>query len=114
MTTDFKKIVKMALIAVLLLFMVIYGFARSKDLIFGVKIRNVNITDGMKAENDVLEITGNAKNAKALALNGREISIDQNGNFKETIALHLGYNIVDIKAKDDFGGKDEKIYKIMR
>ncbi len=113
MTTDFKKIIKIALLSILLLFMVFYGFFRSKDLIFGVKIKNVNITDGMKSDTDMLKISGNTKNVKVLTLDGREIFVDQAGNFEETIALHPGYNIVDIKAKDYFGGSDEKIYKVI-
>jgi len=63
--------------------------------------------------NSVVEVTGNAKNAINLALNGREISIDKSGNFKETIALLSGYNIINITVKDKFGYVDEKNYQIM-
>jgi hypothetical protein len=61
----------------------------------------------------VLKVTGNAKNAIKLSLNGREILIDQAGNFNETIALLKGYNIVHIKAIDQFKYSDEKNYKII-
>ncbi len=113
MNTDAKKILKIVLLSVLLLFIVVYAFFTSKDLIFGVKITNVNIVDGSKVTDNVLKITGNAKNAVDLTLDGREISVDQKGNFNETIALSPGYNIVSIKAKDKFGKSDEKDYKLM-
>ncbi len=113
MKTKLKKIITIGGFSIFFLLIIIYAFFRSKDLIFGVKIRNVNITDGAKMENSALHITGNAKNAILLTLNGREISIDQQGNFDETIALSLGYNIVDIYARDKFSKEDEKIYKLI-
>jgi hypothetical protein len=91
----------------------IYAFFRSKDLILGVKIKNVNIVDGAKVTNNILNVTGVAKNAVDLTLDGREISVDQQGNFNETIALLPGYNIVDIKARDKFGHTDERNYKLI-
>ena len=72
----------------------------------------MNIIDGAQVSEKVLEMTGNAKNAKILILDGREIAIDQSGNFKENIALLLGYNIINLKAEDKFGHKDEKNYKL--
>ena len=113
MSGNLKKILQWTVFSLFFLFIVIYAFGRSHDLIFGVKIKNVNIADGVKMTNAVLEVNGNAKNATNLTLNGREISIDETGNFKETIALLSGYNIVNIKAIDKFGYIDEKNYKLI-
>jgi len=123
MQNQAKKILQISGILIFFLLIIIYGFFRSQDLIFGVKIKNVNIADetparttvqsGGKVLNNILEITGNAKNAISLTLDGREISIDGNGNFDETIALLPGYNIINIKAQDKFGYTDEKNYKLM-
>ena len=114
MNQDVKKILKIVVLSIFFLFIIIYAFFVSKDLIFGVKIINVNITDGAKITNSVMEVHGNAKNAINLSLNGREISIDKDGNFNETIVLLLGYNIINITAKDKFGNIDEKNYKIIQ
>jgi hypothetical protein len=111
-TRDVKKILKIAGFSLFFLFIIVYGFFRSEDLIFGVKIKNVNIEDGQTLEQSVLPITGNAKNAVNLSLNGRSVSIDKDGNFNETIALILGYNVVSIEAVDKFGNSDEKNYKL--
>ncbi len=112
MTLDAKKILKIVSVSFFLIFIVFYAFFRTKDLIFGVKIKGVNIIDGIKADS-ILKIAGNAFNAVNLTLNNREISIDQKGNFSETIALLPGYNIINIKAEDEFGNSDEKNYKLM-
>jgi hypothetical protein len=113
MNTSAKKIVKMAGLSLFFLAIVVFVFFRSKDLLFGVKIRNVNIVNGAKLAESSLPISGNAKNTIFLTLNGREISIDQAGNFSETIALLSGYNIINIRAKDKFGSVDEKNYQLI-
>ncbi|MFA5777928.1 MAG: hypothetical protein WC870_00330 [Candidatus Paceibacterota bacterium] len=113
MNNNAKKIVKITGLSLFFILIIIYAFFVSKDLIFGVKIKNVNLIDGSTVTENVVKITGNAKNAINLTLNGREISVDQQGNFNETIALLLGYNIINIKAKDEFGYVDEKNYKLM-
>jgi hypothetical protein len=112
MNSDAKKILKISSFTLFFLFIIVYAFFTSKDLLFGVKVVDVNIVDGAKMTENVLEVKGNAKNAINLTLNGREISIDKEGNFNETIILLPGYNIVNIKAKDKFGNIDEKNYKL--
>ena len=112
MNQDVKKTLKIALLSALFVFITIYAFFNTRDLIFGVKIKNVNIVNSIDKIN-IIKITGNAKNAKNLTLNGREIFIDQNGNFNETLVLLLGYNVINIKAEDKFGYKDEKNYQLI-
>jgi len=118
MKTDAKKILKISSLSVLLIFIIIYAFFISKDLLFGVKIKNVNINGSGEEQTvfteSIIKITGNARNAKELSLNDRPISIDQKGNFEETLALLSGYNIVKIEAKDEFGSVDEKTYKLIK
>jgi hypothetical protein len=108
-----KKLIKIISLSALFLVIIVYAFFRSYDLLFGVKIKNVNLADGAKMENNILNITGNAKNAVHLLLDGREVSVDQDGNWNETIALLSGYNVVSVEAKDKFGKSDEKIYKLI-
>ena len=113
MKQDAKKKLKILFVSAFFFLIIVFIFFNSKDLVLGVKIKNVNIVDNMKVSDSILKITGVAKNAVKLSLNGREISIDQKGNFEETIALLSGYNIVNIKAQDKFGNNDEKNYKLI-
>ncbi len=108
-----KKILRISILVGFFLFIIIYAFFRSHDLIFGVKIKNVNLKDGATSTEKIQKVTGNAKNAIKLTLNGREISIDQAGNFDETIALLPGYNMVNIMAVDQFKYSDEKNYQLI-
>ena len=114
MNTSVKKILQISGLSVFFILIIIYALFVSKDLIFGVKIKNVNLVDGATVTESVIKINGNAKNAIKLTLDGREISVDQQGNFSETIALLPGYNIINIKAQDKFGYVDEKNYHIIK
>jgi hypothetical protein len=118
MNPNFKKIVKISGLSLFFILIIIYAFFRSKDLILGVKIRNVDIDgspikSGATITDNTIEVTGVARNAIFLSLDGREISVDQQGDFDETIALLPGYNIMNIKAQDKFGHTDEKNYQLM-
>ena len=112
MNNNAKTIVQVAGISVFFILILLYAFFVSKDLILGVKISNVNLADGATVTSNIVKLTGNAKNATDLTLDGREISVDQKGNFNETIALLPGYNIINLKAEDKFGYVDEKNYKL--
>ena len=114
MQTDIKKVLRNAGLILFFSFIVVYAFFRSYDLLFGVKIKDVNLVDGATYTESVYKVTGNAKNAIKLTLNGREISIDQDGNWSEDIGLFLGYNVVEIRAEDKFGHVDEIDYKLIR
>jgi len=113
MARDFKTNLKIGSIIFFSIFILIYGFFQARDIIFGVRIENVNIVDGSTITESPLDIKGTAKNAIFISLNGREISIDKTGNWNETVALLSGYNIIEIKAEDKFGNKDEKNYKLI-
>lgn len=113
MNSNAKKILKVALLSIFFIFIAVYAFSRSYDLIFGVEIKNVNITDGARVTESITEVTGNAKGAVKLTLNGREISLDQSGYFTEKIALLSGYNIINLRAEDKFGYIDEKNYQLI-
>ena len=113
MSQNAKKILQIAGLSIFFILIIFYAFFVSRDLIFGVKIRNVNITDGSSVTENVLKITGSARNAIKLIMDGREISVDQSGNFNETIALLPGYNIINIKAQDKFGYVDEKNFRLI-
>lgn len=113
MQQDGKKTLKIILISGFFLFIAAFAFYTSYDLIFGVKIKNISIVDNAKLTESLLKVTGNAKHAAVLTLNGREISINKQGDFEETIALLPGYNIVSIEAKDKFGSIDQKNYKLI-
>ena len=65
------------------------------------------------ADTSLATVVGKAENANFITLNGREIYIDKDGSFKESIALIPGVSVVTIKAKDKFGNNKEKKFQIV-
>ncbi len=113
MTSNAKKIIKLVGFSIFFVLIVSYAIFVSRDLLLGVKIKDVNLVDGSTFSESVIKINGNARNAISLTLNGREISINEEGDFEETIALLSGYNIISLRAQDKFGQTDEKNYKLI-
>ena len=99
---------------ILLLFIVVigYGIWISHDLLFGISMSVTGITDGMTAKTALLDLSGRAKHANDVTLDGRTVAIDQNGVWHDTIALLPGYNIVTVGATDKFGRTMTKSYRV--
>ena len=58
-------------------------------------------------------INGKAQNATFISINGREIFIDKDGSFSESIALIPGLSVVTINAEDKFGKSKEKKFEMI-
>ena len=65
MNTNAKKILKISSVTLLFIFIVIYAISTSKDLIFGIKIKDVNLVDRAKMSENIIEVTGSAKKCSA-------------------------------------------------
>lgn len=51
----------------------------------------------------VIIIEGLARNVVSVTLNGRAISVDETGVFRESLVLENGYSVMTIEAKDRYG-----------
>lgn len=98
-TPAFVKIV-LALIAIIAV--VSYVFFNSRVFIAGPKISVSSPENGSSTDKNVVEIVGNTENTSAISINDRPILIDESGNFKESLLLVPGYNIIMIEAQDKF------------
>lgn len=84
-----------------------------KDIIVGAPLSVRMVKDGATVADPFLPIQGNAKNAQQVHINGRQVAIDQEGNFSDGVILSPGYNIVTITQKDRFGNEKEKIVHLV-
>ena|SRR3972149_12093947 len=113
MNKDFKKLLKIALPVFLFVIILSYTYYRTKNLVGGVILEIAGVTDGQTFDESPLTLTGSARNASKLTIDGREIFIDKDANFAEQLLLLPGYNILEIKAEDKFGKKVEKHYQLV-
>ena len=92
-------------------FIMVFGYEKMFFILNGVKIK---ATLEQKSDSTLSVIKGVAEKATMLTLNGREIFIDKDGNFSESIAMLPGYSVVTLNAKDKFGNTAEKKFEIVR
>ncbi|MEK9177837.1 MAG: hypothetical protein AAB777_01810, partial [Patescibacteria group bacterium] len=68
----------------------------------GPEIDIFNPEDGCTATTSTITIIGQAQRVNSLSLNGKSISVDEQGNFKEEIIVFPGINIITLRAVDRF------------
>ena len=95
---------------VLFLIIAIFSYSKINFVFKGVEI---NATLTRDSYSPLAQINGNAKHSTSLILNGREIFIDKEGNFSETVSLLPGFSIISLEAKDKFGMSAEKKFNLV-
>ncbi len=61
----------------------------------------------------IIELSGNTDPDVNLTINGKEVYVNQEGEFKSEISLDSGLNILRIKVKDKFGNTNLVVRRIM-
>lgn len=98
---------------IVMLIVIGYGFSKSYNLINGVSLTVSGIPTDSIAHNPYLQMSGNAKNAVLLSLNGRPITINKQGVWQDAVILSKGYNMITVLARDKFGKETRKNYQVM-
>ena len=80
-----------------------YGLFETRDLIAGPVIVIEKPENGAVFSDSLIEINGTARNITSISFNGRQIFVDEEGRFSETLLLSYGYNIMTLSAEDKFG-----------
>jgi len=94
--------IKIVSISILFLFIIGYAFNRTSFLSQGVDLEIENLEDGQVLQERSFVLKGVARRAVLLTINGRELFIDQEGNFEDILVLHPGLNKIVIEAYDKF------------
>lgn len=103
MTSVVRLFFKIGFILVLVAGFAFYGFNKAQDFLTGPKIIISQPENGQVFSKSYIIVSGQVKNISSLFLNGRKIFTDENGFFNENLLLALGYNIIEVQAKDKFG-----------
>lgn len=100
------------IISTTLLFFIIGIFSYEK-MCFIFKGVEIEASFEKKNDSSLATISGNASKAVYLSLNGREIFIDKEGNFSESIAVLPGFSVVTLNARDKFGKTALKTFEVV-
>ena len=97
-----KKLLKIIIFLMILLFIIGYAFFTSHDIILGPEIIIFEPKNGDSFATSSVIIKGRVFRVKEISLNGRPIIIDNEGNFLENVLLAPGYNVSSIIIQDKF------------
>ena len=111
-----KRILKIIILSCTIFIVVGYAIFASHDFILGPSLIISEPVNGNTFTSPIIVIKGVAKRIKEIELNGRSITIDEEGNFNENALLSPGYNIFTLTVKDKFERSKEYrlelIYKV--
>ncbi len=93
----------------------IFGYAlwRSLGYARGPEIDISYPSDGYATTSAIINISGRAQRINSISLNGSPITIDESGNFSETIIVFPGINNISLEAKDQFGRQTDTKLRIV-
>ena len=93
-------------LALLLVAVLLYGGVEAAPIIKGPHISLTSPVLGVEIIDGAVSITGTAKRAESLQLNGGPLLIEENGNFAKEITLPRGGAVLSLVATDRFGRTD--------
>jgi uncharacterized protein YfaP (DUF2135 family) len=109
-----KKISFIAgVVGIIILGITAFIFGNAKDVLFGSSLSVTTIKDGATFVDGFLPIQGIAKHAKNIAVNGRSLFVDREGNFADGVILSPGYNVIEVALLDQFGNQKVKTYHLV-
>jgi len=94
----------------LFVFIGVLGYKNTSFIIKGIKI---DATIAREDGSNLAIVKGQAYKATYLSLNGREIFIDKDGNFSESLVVLPGFSVITLKARDKFGKIAEKKFELV-
>ncbi|HEX7724404.1 MAG TPA: hypothetical protein VF438_01545 [Candidatus Paceibacterota bacterium] len=98
----FSRLIRIVATIVVILIVVGYAAYRSLAYIRGPVIQVFQPINGASIASTTVTIIGRVDRVNSLALNDNPIQVDESGNFKQTIIVFPGINIVTLEATDQF------------
>lgn len=101
--TTTLRALKIISVAAIIGLIIAYAIWRSFSYVQGPKIIIFTPENGSSTASSTATIRGRAERTTGLSLNGNTISVDEQGNWDQTLIVFPGDNIISIKASDRFG-----------
>jgi hypothetical protein len=102
-----RRTVAVAAILLLLGLSLIYGLFEARRFLQGPVLSIQSPLPGARISS-VVYLSGRAQNISFITLNGRQIYVDDEGYFKETLTPSQGYTVLTVEVRDRFGRTDRK------
>jgi len=98
----FSRLIRIVATIAVILIVVGYAAYRSLAYIRGPIIHVYQPINGASIASTTVTIIGRAERVNAISLNDNPLQVDESGNFKQTIIVFSGVNIITLKATDQF------------
>lgn len=112
--TQSIRAIKAGIIVLAILIIVGYAAWRSLNYARGPAITIFQPIDGSAVASGTIDIIGRADRVNSLAIDDEPVSLDLQGNFRETLIVFPGVNMITLDAKDQFGRRTEKQIEVVR
>ena len=113
MREKIKKYIKIGLIAIFFLSIASYAYWKAKDLIRGVVLQVEGIENGKTYFKPEIHLSGQINKVKEFRINGQKIFMDKDWHWNDEILLLPGYNVITLATQDNFGKKEEKVFRVI-
>ncbi|MFA6608845.1 MAG: hypothetical protein WCT07_02965 [Candidatus Paceibacterota bacterium] len=110
---DSRKQVELYIIGILLMFAVFYGGFRAYPLLAGPNITIYSPQNDDIVASSTFQISGRVLRSKEITLQGRTITIDNEGYFTETLVPQFPYTTVILSATDSYGASITKTLRVI-
>ncbi|MBI2086846.1 MAG: Ig-like domain-containing protein [Candidatus Zambryskibacteria bacterium] len=90
-----------------------YVLFQARYLILGPQVWIDSPQDGAVVSEPVIAISGRARNAAWISLDGRQIFTDEKGLWSEKLILAEGLSIMTARVRDRFGRETSKNIRII-
>ena len=104
---------RLTYIALGIFFVIVLGYAyfEARGLLFGPAITVPS--DITEVHDPLIRIAGKAERISSLSMNGKTISVTEEGAFEEEYLLAKGYNRIVLDARDKYGRSRSKVIEIV-
>jgi len=104
---------KHGLLAFFFVVLGLYALFQARFLVFGPVITIESHKDGEVVTDAAIILGGHGENVAWLSLNGRQIFMDEEGNWSEKLIVSSGTSIMTLEARDRFGRERKKHINII-
>ena len=105
-----SKITKAALLVFFLLVLA-YGYFEAQGFLFGPAI---SVTSGVtEVHQPYISIKGQAQRISSLSMNGKPITVTEDGSFDEPYLLAVGDNRIVLDATDKYGRSRRQVIEVV-
>ena len=101
--TKTLRLLRLALLGLAIILIGGYAISRSLAYAQGPRIDIFEPLNGSSSATSTVLLRGRAQRVNTISLNGNPLSVDEQGDFSQTLIVFRGVNTLTIHAGDQFG-----------